>query len=693
MTEPSPKTYGLLIGVNHYQPNRFYGDLKGCVRDINLVDSYLKKVLQIPPEDIRRLTTSAPEDGKLSRVRENQPDLEPTYKNIVRAFSNITQAGQPGDRIYIHYCGHGGRVITQYPELKGEGQNDEGLVPADFATSQRYVRDIEMTTLLKRMTDKGLVVTLVLDSCHSGGATRGDCAIRGSNEVDTQLSEEKSLVGTREELIANWRLVAEGNTSKSWLSGSQDYVLLAACRPTEFAFEYAVSGKERHGALTYWMIDTLNTLGSQISYKTLHDRVSAKIQSKFPTQLPMLLGAAERTIFTGERQSTKYTATVLGISDNLVTISAAMPQGISEGVRFAIYPLNHADLNDHSGRQAIIEIVEVEAANSTGRILSVEEGGLSRQSKTIEQGAPAVMLSAPADLKRRVRLYDQKQAGTQEHELPPAMVARQTAALDAVRQALFDNGWIVEVDDDSAESHYQVSINAEGEYEICIGMPLKNLTPALTIDDPTAPKKVVDRLVHLAKYQAVQELDNPTSELTQSLDCQLLNRAKQPLVETTPLIAKPGEKMYLRIHNTSKEPLNVAVLDIEPTWAISQIPLKGLEAPFYQLAQGETLDTPLGFELPSTENYQQSKETLKVFATRGPADFRWLHLPSLDEEINARAAETTRSNNPFAKLLEAVGGDPAKAPSVTRAIVYSPDPGAEWVTKQIPLVIERLEDK
>ena len=52
--------------------------------------------------------------------------------------------------------------------------------------------------------------------------------------------------------------------------------------------------------------------------------------------------------------------------------------------------------------------------------------------------------------------------------------------------------------------------------------------------------------------------------------------------------------MYLRIHNTSKDSLNVAVLDIEPTWAISQIPLKGLEAPFYQLAQGETFGHSAG---------------------------------------------------------------------------------------------------
>lgn len=49
----------------------------------------------------------------------------------------------------------------------------------------RYLRDVELATLLKRMTDKGMVVTVILDSCHSGGGTRSDCDIRGSNEEDT----------------------------------------------------------------------------------------------------------------------------------------------------------------------------------------------------------------------------------------------------------------------------------------------------------------------------------------------------------------------------------------------------------------------------------------------------------------------------------------------------------------------------
>ena len=37
----------------------------------------------------------------------------------------------------------------------------------------RYLRDVELAHLLSAMVAKGLVVTVVLDSCHSGGATRG----------------------------------------------------------------------------------------------------------------------------------------------------------------------------------------------------------------------------------------------------------------------------------------------------------------------------------------------------------------------------------------------------------------------------------------------------------------------------------------------------------------------------------------
>ena len=174
--------YALLIGINHYAANPLYPDLRGCVRDIALVKGYLQNSLNVPDDHIWELIATAPEDNSLASIRSAAPAaaLLPTYANIVKAFATITATAPKGAQVYIHYSGHGGRAKTQYPQLKGSNQSDESIVPTDFCLpGGRYLRDVEIATLLKRMTDKGLIVTLILDSCHSGGATRGDKDNRG----------------------------------------------------------------------------------------------------------------------------------------------------------------------------------------------------------------------------------------------------------------------------------------------------------------------------------------------------------------------------------------------------------------------------------------------------------------------------------------------------------------------------------
>jgi hypothetical protein len=96
----------------------------------------------------------------------------------VAAFKKLTPKVQPGNQVYIHYSGHGGRASTAFPERKGANGLDEALAPTDIGNSEaRYLRDIELAHLLKAMVDIGLPVTIVLDSCHSGGGTRVLCRL------------------------------------------------------------------------------------------------------------------------------------------------------------------------------------------------------------------------------------------------------------------------------------------------------------------------------------------------------------------------------------------------------------------------------------------------------------------------------------------------------------------------------------
>src|SRR4028118_2233434 len=207
--EQTPNIYALLIGIDGYNPNRLYKNLKGAVRDINLVASYLLETLKIPSERVFKLTSPNLEVAETIETK----DPKPTYENIVAQFNAITEIAQPGEQVYIYYSGHGGRATTIYPELRGGAdQYDEGIVPMDVGDREgRYLRDVELATLLKRMTDKGLIVTLVLDSCHSGEATRGDdVAIRGAGETDTAPRDSESLVAQRQELIENWQALTDG---------------------------------------------------------------------------------------------------------------------------------------------------------------------------------------------------------------------------------------------------------------------------------------------------------------------------------------------------------------------------------------------------------------------------------------------------------------------------------------------------
>ncbi|MCB0084508.1 MAG: caspase family protein, partial [Caldilineaceae bacterium] len=193
--------HALLIGVDHYFEYRlpnglYYPRLGGCVRDINKVYSFLTTRIGVDPANIIKLTATY--GGELP----HEPESEwPTYRNMVNAFQTLTNRVQPDDQVYIQYSGHGGRVTTMLPELKGQNGFDEGLVPLDIGKPNdpdaRYLRDFEMHNLIQALVDKGVRLTVVFDCCHSGGATRdiGGARKRGIGQPDRSAPPTDSAVG------------------------------------------------------------------------------------------------------------------------------------------------------------------------------------------------------------------------------------------------------------------------------------------------------------------------------------------------------------------------------------------------------------------------------------------------------------------------------------------------------------------
>jgi hypothetical protein len=91
--------------------------LSGCHNDVGNIKKYLIKEHNFNESEMLILM----DDGK---------HHQPTKRNIEDAFSRITQYSKAGDVVFVHYSGHGGKVV--------DTSGDE--VRSDHCTGMRYAK-------------------------------------------------------------------------------------------------------------------------------------------------------------------------------------------------------------------------------------------------------------------------------------------------------------------------------------------------------------------------------------------------------------------------------------------------------------------------------------------------------------------------------------------------------------------------
>jgi hypothetical protein len=648
--------HALLIGIDAYLPNRmegggYYPNLSGCVRDVERVEAFLRTQRALPLGSLDKLTASFAGDG--SRRPAEPEERWPTYANLLAAFERLTQTARSGDAVYIHYSGHGNRAKTEFPMIKGVVPGlDEVLVPVDIGNPDgRYLRDIDLAHILEKLVKAGLFVTLVLDSCHSGSATRTEqsedapgidiagrrAILRGGTKPD--LSQRpKSLVATPKELLAAWDwhtpdpqpgpVRRDFQPSTGWLPTPKGYVLIAACTPKQSAYEFAFNGTESSGALTHFLLGALAERTSDTTYETLFQRVRARVETEFPPQMPMLVGESWRFLFRGdlgwntgpgltrdtpEGERQRGVIVLASTDEGLLRLNTGEAQGVLGGARFAVHPPD-ADLADPGEPLATAVIVQQGATISLARI----ENGV--EAEKILPGSQAALLDPGPNLRKTVIALSPEVAD----------LATGISASPYLR--------VAEAGD---EFDFRVAVDAQKKIEIQdpSGAPLPYLRPALWAEVSSIATAVVERLVHLARYANVEQLENPeaperagqvTAELVGIVDRYDKTKLPDPpRVEGRDFLEiEENQWTFLRITNHSNQDLNIVVLDLQPDWGISQVYPQKDEENFAPLEAGETFVLPLEAQLP--RGIDSGLDVLKIFATQGPADFRWLELDPLD---------------------------------------------------------------
>lgn len=206
----------LVIGLGE-QADKAWGKIHGD-RDVTIISNRLREARY----------------GDITTLVNKQA----TKAGIVKAMKALAARCKTGDLVYIHFSGHG----QQMTDINGDEDNgwDEAWIPYDACfkycdadRGEKHLCDDEVAVLLTGIRNsvgaKGNIV-VVVDACHSGGATRSaddsTLCVRSARD-NFVIPSKKATTKTKQ-------------TKEQWLT-------LSACKYYQYNYELP----NGYGRLTY----------------------------------------------------------------------------------------------------------------------------------------------------------------------------------------------------------------------------------------------------------------------------------------------------------------------------------------------------------------------------------------------------------------------------------------------------------
>ncbi len=229
---PRINRHALIIGVSQYA-DKDTPPLPGARIDRESA-TQMAGAMQVPSSNITYLQ-----------------DSEATGANIRKALADLNAKVQDGDRVFVHYSGHG----TRYND-PAAGGCIEALLAYDGGQSGT-ITNREMSEMLKPITAKTDKLFVMYDACHSGGlvANAAPARTRGFINPDDEGTLRPKFASITEECgrpvnVKTRNLLVE-QVSKGALP--QDVIHISASKDNEISFDDSNKG----GLATQFMRDCM----------------------------------------------------------------------------------------------------------------------------------------------------------------------------------------------------------------------------------------------------------------------------------------------------------------------------------------------------------------------------------------------------------------------------------------------------
>jgi hypothetical protein len=543
--------WAVLIGINFYVR---YQCLDGSVRDVNMVKQYLEA--GSTPVDIAILTATTPSNSSSRRPVED-PDLWPTYKNVIASLRRVLEKAKQGDFVYIHYSGHGRRWKGAEKDVEKSIHRSGNLALVLFKDKKHgssYLMGPDLANCLRKMVAQGLFVTVVLDCCYSGSIMRSSNlqgvsvqAVDYNPTIDA-VSPQVSYPGPFESdnTLRNAQVPLE-----QLLIDPERYMILSACGPHETAWEIEIEEGQRTGALTYFLLEVLSALrnnGVKLIHQSLYQDLCLKFHASWPQQTPMRYGNGNFSFF-GKLASVSNTALipVYRTGDDRLCLNAGRAHGVHKGDDYIVYPFEAAEMVTNPADEASVKVRVDTVRCLTSDLVGIEAKSPIKQIKAGWKAKPVTYISArkiPVRVMESVRCQSQWEEATQQQRFLHLCT-----------------------ENDTKPCIFNVILNEHHEYEILNGLLERIVSlPTLPVDTPGAAGDVMDVLQHLTTYKYFEAVKNqtPSPSFTGSYSLKPLSGTGA----SGTFDVKHGGTWGFTAENFSDQPLYLAIFNFTPSWKV-----------------------------------------------------------------------------------------------------------------------------